>query len=293
MKGVGYNQSKNLLEIFFIYDERIDDELATLKPKLETDFKESVKFHTKEDIKFKFSYEKSYVDTTLLAMKVAKYLRAEYSVLSRTLKDEDVTAQESGGIYNVNLFVPRMMVEYLKRHKVFMDFQKSLRQDYFAEFNFFINEKEGDFEISMPEDIPTEYERVDKSMKVKNIEYFLGRPIRMRPIKIEFLKVSVDDQVIAGKMLFITKREYTKKTGDDVKGGEEGEVKEEKKAFFTFVIDDGKNRVNCVYFPTQKSLSQFEKLTNDTVVAAIGAHQERNGRLGFRVGGISFCELAD
>jgi hypothetical protein len=125
-------------------------------------------------------------------------------------------------------------------------------------------------------------------MKVKNVEYFLGKPIKERPIKIEFLRVCPDDQIIAGRINFLAKREYEKKP----KPGEEKPETPEMKPYFTFVLDDGENKQQCVYFPTQNSLSKIDKLIDGIVVTAIGTNTERNGRVSFRVMGLSLCEFA-
>jgi len=134
--------------------------------------------------------------------------------------------------------------------------------------------------------------KVDKALAVRNVEYHLGRPIKIRPIKIQYLKISPEEQVTAGTMHFLTRREYIKKTSDAVaspplQNGETGVAK----PYWTFVLNDGESTVNCVFFPTVNTLSKFEMLKDKTAICVIGVHASRNDRTNFRVTGIAFCDM--
>jgi len=130
----------------------------------------------------------------------------------------------------------------------------------------------------------TEAVSTDKAMKVKNIEYLLGRPIKVRPIQIKYLRNTEEEQVIAGTMHFLTKREYKKK--DPLQDGAEI-----TKTYWTFVIDDGRDRVQCVFFPTDKTRSKFEILVDRTMICASGVRTTRDKYVSFRISGISYCEI--
>ena len=122
----------------------------------------------------------------------------------------------------------------------------------------------------------------DKTLLAKNIEYLCGRYINIRPIRIQYLRVSAEEQVTAGTMHFLTRREYKRKS----EGGEEV-----VKPYFTFTLNDGIDTLPCVFFPSQKTLAPFEKLVDHTTIAIIGVHDRKNDRLNFRVTGVSFCEM--
>jgi len=122
--------------------------------------------------------------------------------------------------------------------------------------------------------------RVDKTLPVKHIEYWCGAPIKTRPVQIKYLRNSKDFQVTAGTMFFMTKREY-KRTGED--------GVEVTKNYWTFVLDDGADRLQCVFFPTEKTVAKFEKLSNKTVVCVVGINDKKGDRTSFRVSGVSFC----
>lgn len=119
-------------------------------------------------------------------------------------------------------------------------------------------------------------QKIDKSLAVHKIEYHCGAPTKIRPIKIKYLRNQTDPQVTGGNMNFITKREYVR----------DGVTKE----YYTFIIDDGEGRLNCVYFPSAKTRGKFTQLTNRDVVTVVGVKDKRGDRENFRVSGFSLCE---
>jgi len=119
--------------------------------------------------------------------------------------------------------------------------------------------------------------KVDKTLHVKNVEYLLGKPINLRPIKIEHLRISPEEQVTAGTIHFLTKREYKRE--------------DQTKSYWTLVLNDGDSTLQCVFFPSEKSRPKFEILKNNTSVCVVGVHDRKNDRLNFRITGVSFCEI--
>lgn len=292
-----YREEEDVLTAVFLYDERLKKKLETIKPRLEEEFRNAVIEHIGScGLKYRFLYRQSYLDKTSLEMKVRQFLTGEFSILTLSLDEEDIktTGDDHHEHFTVNIFLPKQAAEYIKKSKAFEKFLLNLRQTYFSTINIFFNEKsshgadeddDGFFALEqyilnkLPEDKNV---KVDKTMKVKNIEYYLGKPIKERPIKVEFLKTNGDEQVIAGTISFLARREYKRTDKDGA---------EEMRSYYTWTLDDGKDRAQCVFFPTSNTRAKFEKLVNGTVVCAIGTNSERNGRVSFRALGISFCEL--
>ncbi|MDR0462594.1 MAG: hypothetical protein LBG88_04705 [Christensenellaceae bacterium] len=123
-----------------------------------------------------------------------------------------------------------------------------------------------------------EAQKIDKTLPVKNIEYWLGVPIKIRPMQIKYLRASKELQVTAGTIHFLKRRDYKR---DDM-----------EKTLWSFVLDDRETRLQCVHFPTEKTRAKFEKLADRTSVAIIGVYDKNNrGELNFRVSGVSFCDM--
>jgi len=123
---------------------------------------------------------------------------------------------------------------------------------------------------------------VDKTLKITGKEYWLGRPINMRPIQIKYIKPSGNEVVTAGTILRLKRHDY-KKTGPD--------GKEVEKVRFTFTLDDGADQIQCVYFGTKKYLAKFEKLVDHTTICVIGTYDKRGNFTNFVISGIYLCEM--
>jgi hypothetical protein len=108
--------------------------------------------------------------------------------------------------------------------------------------------------------------------------------VKIRPIAIKYLRISSDLQVTAGYISNLKKRSYARR---DPESGAEI-----KKDYWSFSLDYEGDRLNCVIFPTTKTRSKIEILTDEQFVAIIGVYEKRNDRTSFRVCGASYCENA-
>ena len=282
-----YKPAANTLATVFLFDQIIESKLENLKPRLEREYRETVSL----DVSHIFTYEKSYIDPDILKLKVQNFLHKQFSVLTLDLDDNDIKVEESASFhFIVNIFLPEQNINYISKSRALAEFVKTLHDEHFATFQILLNPKkqtsdDGEgldkLERYMKSALPADSHdvKVDKSLKIRNVEYLLGKPIRERPIKIEFLRVSSEEQIIAGTISNLTRREYTKKDTN------------EQKPYFTLILDDGRARTSCIFFPNPKALPKFEQLQNGTQIVTTGENSERNGRTGFRISGISFCEL--
>jgi len=304
-----YHAKNNTAVITFYYSEKIADNLETLQDRLEREYRAKIA----EEVKLVFEYKKSYTDELLLQMEVKKFLTRNFSILTLSLDDEDIHAQQIGDTFKINLHVAPQSIDYIKNNKTFAAFVRKLHDESFCEFEFFFDVKKTNeqddiralekLEKYMKDTTAADGTvKVDKSLRVKNVEYWLGKPIKERPVKVEFIRVSGEEQTTAGEIKFLTKREYTPRVIADASRHshtprghcEHSEAiprLPETRVYWTFVLDDTKHRLQCVFFPTDKTLSKFEKLVNGTVVCVTGINSERNGRTSFRVNGVSFCEM--
>jgi len=274
-----FEGKQHLFTMNFIYDEGLNGKLDELKPRLESEFKEKIN----QPVEYVFDYKSSYMDADRLSLLVRKFLMNNFSIMTLGVVDDDIVIKKDDRLFVVEISLPMQAVEFVKKSKAYDDFVKSLFADYFYSFDFKIiakHDDDGELDLESIEKMvgeniaEMEAKKVNKSMPIKNMEYYLGAPIKERPIKIEFLKTCPDFQVIAGTMGQLKTRES--------KAG---------KKFWTFVLDDGINKANCVFFPNENNAAKFDKLVDGTVVCLLGVHDERNGYVNFNVRGVSFCEL--
>ena len=288
-----FAEARNELGLTFLFDESIKGKIDALKPRLEQQFKESV---DEPDIKYNFAYQSSYMDDERLELVVRTFFKDNFSIMTLDLGDEDIKVTAADRAFNIEVHLPKHTADYVGASRALEGFLKNLREQYFYGITFQVIPKDTgddatieDIEAYVRENMKSvEVNRADKVRKISGMEYLLGKPIKERPVKIEYLRTSPDEQVIAGTINFLTRREYTKKSTNN---NEQATNNDEKKPYWTFVLNDGAKKQNCIFFPNVKTLAKFEKLVNDTAVCLIGINDERNGRVSFNVKGVSFCEL--
>jgi hypothetical protein len=276
---VSFDSKNNVLTANYIYTMEVDDIIDKLKPELEKLFVQIVAL----PIKYKFVYTKSYIDETILRLAVLNYLKNTFAVMSGGMNEDNIKIDTTQNGYNINLYLTRQFADFLSGAKSFTNFKEKLHNEYFCEFNFYFNllpqNEAADDEIDDNDYVPAEiaFTRVDKVFHIKNQKYLLGWPIKEKPIKIEFLRVCDDSQIIAGEIEKLTQREYTRPNG-------------EKRNYWTFILNDGDKKANCVFFPNKKNVSIFERLTDGEFVVVTGTYTEKNGRKSLNISGISTAE---
>jgi hypothetical protein len=214
--------------------------------------------------------------------------------------------------FEINLYLTPQFAKYCQNSAQFAQFKMNLERGYFSTFKFsFINQTNvtsfksiiKDKSVTNPRlfDIPPvpvlaplssvnysvlsmissqkqenlESSRIDKTVRVENVQYLLGVPVKYKPVKPEFINVSPDTQITAGEISKLQKKEYTSKKGD-------------RKTFMTFNIDG----LRCVAFPTKKNLRLFDQLRDGHVIVAAGVYSAKNDfSPSFMITGISTCNL--
>jgi len=313
-KGCLFNCATDELISTFLYEEGIKGKISGMKAQLEQEFKaavtESLRAHAKQSLQdppitFLFLYKQCYMDAGRLELLVTEFLRKNFSFLTLDLDDSDIAVTKGEGGFTAKLNLPKQTSDYIRGSKAFKAFVHDLAENNFVLFNFeFVEKPSCDQEELSLEDIEKFAEsklaantkdRVDKVLRITNREYLLGTPIKERPIKIEFLRVCPQEQIIAGAISYLTKREYRHRKKYTNELGEEVTV-EKPMPYWTFVLDDGARKQSCVYFPShrtdetlKKNVEKMQTLADGETICVIGINDERNGRVNFSVRGISTC----
>ena len=245
------------------------------------------------------------MDAGRLDILIRDFLQKNFSLLTLDLLEENLIVTENEEGFTAKLILPKQTAEYIKGSKAFKAFADDLRENNFALFHFAFEEKPDihrkELTLEEIEKVASEKliagRKVDKVCRISDREYLLGTPIKERPVKIEFLRVSPHEQIIAGTISFLTKREFKKKKTFTNDLGNEITT-ETPMPYWTFVLDDGTRKQSCVYFSSsrteeilKKNITKMENLDDGKTICVIGINDERNGRVNFNVRGISTCVL--
>lgn len=133
-----YYQIKQRLVVHYIYAEEIEQQLPTLKKRLETLFIQQVGL----PIKYEFIYKKVYADVLTLQLEIVSFLHRRFGALSRGTTDENVQVQLVNNSLQINLFLPPMLIDFLHNSQQWHKFQQGLKSKCFYDFQFFMNPTE-------------------------------------------------------------------------------------------------------------------------------------------------------
>jgi len=303
-RGCIFNATTNELISTFLYNESIKAKISGMKARLEQEFKTMVEI---PEISYLFLYKQCYMDEVRLKVLITEFLRKNFSFLTLDLEDDDLIVTEGEEGFTVKLCLSKQTSDYIKGSKAYKTFAEDLCDNNFVTFNFLFEERGGvnqkeltldDIEKFAESKLAANKEdKVDKVCKVSDRAYLLGAPIKERPIKLEFLKVGVQEQIIAGTISFFTKREFMKKKTVTNENGDEVTT-EKATPYWTFVLDDGNRKQSCVYFLSgrtdeamRKNIDRIETLEDGRIICVVGINEERNGRVNFNVRGISTCRM--
>ena len=288
-KHATYHEKEDKLVLSFLYSDSIPYErIEELKPRLEKECKKRLQ---SVDCEIVIGFDKTYIDEALLKLSVEKFLKANFSILTLGIAPDDIVVARTDDGFLTRIAIPKTSIGFVEKHKLWRDFVENLSSEHFETFTFIFEakiEESGKKDVSLLKDYlasDDEEVRVDKTMKVKNVEYYFGKRINERPIKMEHLRASAGQQVIAGKIRNLNRREFVRKARTD-------DEQDETRAYFVFALDDGRKKADCVFFPNQKTLPMFEKLTDNTTICAIGVYSEnKRGMMSFKIDGVSWCEI--
>lgn len=131
-----YRQKQHLL-VRYYYHQDIESRLPVLKKRLEELFMQQVNL----PLKYEFIYKKIYVDAMTLQIEIVSFLCHKFGDLARQTTDEDVKVIFDNNVWQINLYLPAALLEFLTNSQQWQSFQQSLRAKNFHEIIFYENVK--------------------------------------------------------------------------------------------------------------------------------------------------------
>ncbi len=127
-----YYQKEKRLVVRYLYNAEIEEYLPSLQKRLEEMFMRQVGL----PLKYDFVYKKVFNDVLSLKLEIISFLRKKYGAMSKQLKDDNVTVTLEGFVWQVKMSLPANLIEFLTNSNLWINFQKSLRDRNFYEFDF-------------------------------------------------------------------------------------------------------------------------------------------------------------
>lgn len=273
---------QNLLELIFVCPEGSEKVLSENSAKIASTAAEILKTSFKVKVKFKKSYfEEAYFSYGLLGF------LDKYPMVRNNIKSENFAFEYEGDAIKAILKVPPAVAGYMQG-EIFDEISNYVHNNYCEKIEVAIEEIPLESEeIVVEEDenkLVYDYEG-GRHIKVSNVESFIGDPIYERPSYIMDAH-PLDGAVLCGKVRDFTEHKRAMKEGET-----------EQKYFFKFRLEDFTGSIDCIYFPTKKSIDKIRSLTVGKEIVAFGSVEYNTFRgvksLSYKVRFISTCTLPE
>lgn len=281
LSEINVNIKQNTLEMVLVCPENKEKELSDNLKKLESETAKLLKTLFKLKIKIK----KSYFDEAYFTYALINFLQ-KYPLVGHNIKSGNFDFERDGEDIHVVLKAPVAVCEYIKDRNVLGEIKNFIFNNYCENISFDTQSVElenEDIEVYLPENkLVYDYEG-GRKIKVSNVESFIGDAIYERPGYIMDTHKG-DGIVLCGRVKDFTERKRAMKEGET-----------EQKYFFKFRLEDFTGSIDCIYFPTKKSLEKIRLLHNDSEIVAFGTVELNTFKgetsLSYRVRFISLCTL--
>lgn len=283
--SVIYHRGAEVLECKMVYQGSITEEDKN-------NIASSIKTYIGRPVDVVVKLKKSILDKEVITMLVNQYLKDHYASLYENFDTSKIETVICGQDVTLTIGFLPVFYQFIDGTEFKRDILNYLDNHFFANFTLTIYQYDGDaylnqslqkLEKQISDDIfSMDILKEKRYIDVTNVTPIVGEMIEQRPIAIADQSLNEETNVICGKIQFLQKKTYKPKkaTSDS-----------EEKVMFAFQLRDYTGTIRCVAFPTQKTVSQLETLTDGMEVIIDGKIDEFNASKSMRVKNISGCQI--
>ena len=279
---VEYSVSDKSCTFTFMYPENIKDISNENRKKINDFLKEYLNLNSKIVVK----YKKSYLDKEFILKEILLFLKKSYSSVFAYISQNEIDIKNNNCYINVNLNIAKNICDGIDVKKLEQDVALYLSSKFCAEFFINVNQTEyvefdGAIEKNLEKALQNQITQKLPRYKVIEPIMLVGKEFYFEPEYIGNIKSEKQAVILAGKIVNINKKTFIKK----------GKVEKEK-AYYTFVLNEGKNQINVVYFCPKANEVKMDKLITGDCICIMGdVRNGYNGSLTLYAKNIALCEL--
>ena len=238
--------------------------------------------------KLYLKFKKSYLDNEFILKEVLLFLKNNYSSVFAYIKDKNISVENNNCYINVTINIAKNILEGINFIKFSEELVEYLSSKFCAEFSVKLVETEPvqfDGVIEKRLEKVLEENVVQKVPRYKVLEpvMLVGKEFYFEPEYIGNIKEEKTSVILAGKIVNLNKKTFIKK----------GKVEVEK-AYYTFLLNEGKNSISVVYFCPKSNEDKMDKLANgDTLVIMGDVRNGYSGNLTLYARSIALCEMPE
>ena len=240
-----------------------------------------------EKVSIRCKFMKVFLEERLILKFLQNYFEKKHKLLTSYLTAESFKIEINNIDIIVDIDVSNRMIDFFAEHKIQADLAKELKNDFLVDFVIRLNACDhivDEVDIVNVE-MKTTYKPV-KRYEVEVIKDIIGKNIVPRPEFLSYIKSAKKSAIVAG---FI--RKFEQKTFVAKKGARAGQ----EKKFYTFILEDGKGKIDCIYFSSKVNEKVMDSLEEAMYVLVQGdiAPSKFDGRLQLMVDKMALATIVE
>lgn len=249
LQNVVVKKREGVCTITFLYP-------STVKELSEDDKKEIVAFLERnlgfEKMKLRVKFMRAFVEEKLILKSIKTFFEERYKLMYTYLHDENFKIKTTPIDVQVDIVVSERIEKFFEEHNITSELSKYLKNNFLSEFVVTLSVSDefvDEVDIENVE-ITAKY-KATKRYNVEIVKECIGKNIPTKPEYINNIKSPKAGVIVAGFLNKIERHDFVRKTG--AKAGTEG-------VYYTFVLEDEKGKIDCIYFCSKTNLRQMEAL---------------------------------
>lgn len=291
LTDVIYSKKNNCCTCKFVYDGEVKD----LDENDKSLFSGLLKEYIGENCDIVIKFKKESLDKEVLFQHISTFIQLNFPSAFSSFKPKHLTITQNEESVELNIQIVDMYFEYLVNRNFDRELLTYLAKYYFKKFTCNLIEITGKtiLQQALEEQESIVQEIVEATNYNSKVEYFfvdevrklIGEELDNQCRRYNSLKKPIKDVVTAGKIKGIFERTFKSKHQKE----EDGNPKE--KVLYNVKLAYGEENMDCVYFPKDADLANFQTLNIDDDIIIFGDVEQYNERTNFKIKGISLCKL--
>jgi len=280
-----YNKNTKTCIINFLYPQSISNISPEQKKKILKFLTEKLKLNSKIIVKFK----KSYLDKELILKKIYDILKNFYASLASLISPKDIEIKITENLVYVKLCISDSYLSGFNKDEIIQNLNQELLKLFYADFKFeFIQGKELDETAIMLE----KHKELTKKLndikitpryKVTDMINIIGGEIEPQPEFLAQITENKEAVILSGKIENFVKKTYTRTVKN----------KKVEKTYFTFLLNEGTKKINCIYFCPKSNLKKMEKFADGNEVIILANIKKEVRHFTAYIKKIGFCKIPE
>ncbi len=215
-----------------------------------------------EHVDVKVKFKRVFVEEKLILKSILNFISSKYKLIDTYLNENNFAITITNIDVLVEIKVSERIEKYFLENKVVSELTTFLEENYLTNFSITLkvdNEIVDDVDIENVE-YKTAY-KPSTRYNVEVIKEIVGKDIFTNPQYITNVKCPCEKVIVAGFISKLARKDYIAKAGKS-----EGQ----QKTFFSFVLEDEKGKIDCIYFSSKPNVQVMESLEDYMYVVVQG-----------------------